>query len=248
MGTGTNIALDPVFIFGLGLGIQGAAMATIIGQAAPFVYVITHFGRGQSHVRIRARFLSPQPRLVLESMEIGSASFARVVAGSLMSIALNNTVTAYGSDMHLGLVGVIQRLMIFMLMPIFGLVQGLQPIVGYNHGGRDYFRLWRALLGIGAATAYMTLWFGAVQLFPGQLLSVFSSDSQLISEGTRIMRILMAVIRVIGFQIVVAASVFQALGRAGPALLLALVRRVFFLVPLILLLPLLWGLTGIWEA
>jgi len=248
VGAGTNIALDPVFIFGLGLGIQGAAIATIIGQAASFVYVITHFGRGKSHVRIRARFLRPQPGLALESMKIGSASFARVVAGSLMSIALNNSVTAYGSDMHLGLVGVMQRLMIFMLMPIFGLVQGLQPIVGYNYGGRDYCRLRRALLlGIGAATAYMTLWFGAVQLFPGQLLSIFSSDSQLISEGTRIMRILMAVIPVIGFQIV-AASVFQALGRAGPALLLALARRVFFLVPLILLLPLLWGLTGIWVA
>jgi len=248
VGAGTNIALDPILIFGLGLGIRGAAIATITGQAASFVYVITHFGRGKSHVRIRARFLRPRLRIALQSMKIGSASFARVVAGSLMSIALNNSVTAYGSDMHLGLVGVMQRIMIFMLMPLFGLVQGLQPIVGYNYGARSYCRLRRALLlAVGGATAYMTLCFAAVQLFPGGVLSIFSSDARLVSEGSGIMRILMAVIPVIGFQIV-AASVFQALGRAGPALLLALARRVFFLVPLILLLPLRWGLRGVWLA
>ena len=248
VGAGTNIALDPILIFGLGLGIRGAAIATITGQAASFVYVITHFGRGKSHVRIRARFLRPRLRIALQSMKIGSASFARVVAGSLMSIALNNSVTAYGSDMHLGMVGVMQRIMVFMLMPLFGLVQGLQPIVGFNYGARNYCRLRRALLlAVGGSTAYMTLCFAAVQLFPGEVLSVFSSDARLVSEGAGIMRILMAVIPVIGFQIV-AASVFQALGRAGPALLLALARRVFFLVPLILLLPLRWGLRGVWLA
>ena len=248
VGAGTNIVLDPIMIFGLGLGIRGAAIATITGQAASFVYVISHFGRGRSHVRIRARFLRPRPLIALQSMKIGSASFARVVAGSLMSIALNNSVTAYGSDMHLGLVGVLQRFMTFLLMPLFGLIQGLQPIVGYNYGAKNYCRLRSALkLGVAAATAWMLLCYALIMLFPGEILSIFSSDARLLREGVGIMRILNLVIPVIGFQIV-AASVFQALGRAGSALVLALARRVFFLVPLILLLPLWWGLTGVWIA
>jgi putative MATE family efflux protein len=248
VGAGTNIILDPIMIFGLGLGIRGAAIATITGQAASFVYVISHFGRGRSHVRIRARFLRPRPLIALQSMKIGSASFARVVGGSLMSIALNNSVTAYGSDMHLGLVGVLQRFMTFLLMPLFGLIQGLQPIVGYNYGAKNYCRLRGALkLGVTAATTWMLFCYILIMLFPGEILSIFSSDARLLREGVGIMRILNVVIPVIGFQIV-AASVFQALGRAGPALVLALARRVFFLVPLILLLPLIWGLRGIWIA
>lgn len=248
IGAGTNIALDPVMIFGLDMGIRGAAVATVIGQACSFLYLMRHFARGRSTLCIRACNLRPRLEIATKALRIGSASFARVSAGSLMAIAVNNTIMDYGEDVHLAVLGVAQRLLIFLLMPMFGLVQGLQPVVGYNYGARLYARVRRAMkLSLGAGVCYMLLWLVVLEVFPHRALSLFSSDRELLRVGAPILRILVITFPLIPFQ-VVGASFFQALGKALPALVLSASRRALFIVPLALLLPSFMGLRGVWFS
>ncbi|MBD3369361.1 MATE family efflux transporter [Candidatus Fermentibacteria bacterium] len=248
IGAGTNIALDPVMIFGLDMGIRGAAVATVIGQACSFLYLMRYFARGSSTLRIRASNLRPRLAIASRALRIGSASFARVSAGSLMAIAVNNTIMDYGENVHLAVLGVAQRLLIFLLMPMFGLVQGLQPVVGYNYGARLYARVRRAMkLSLGAGVCYMLLWLVVLEVFPHQALSLFSSDQELLKVGAPILRILVVTFPLIPFQ-VVGASFFQALGKALPALVLSASRRALFIVPLALLLPSFMGLRGVWFS
>ncbi len=250
IGAGTNIVLDPVFIFGLGLGIRGAAIATIIGQFCSFTYLMAHFVRGKNHVCIRREYIIPRISTVLQVLRIGSASFARVFAGSLLAIVMNNTIVRYGQDFHLALLGVVNRIVIFFLMPVFGLVQGLQPIVGYNYGAGSFTRVKSALkYSCLVATGIITLMFLILELFPGLVLRVFSRDTALIAAGTPIIRTLVAMTPLIGFQIV-AASMFQALGKAGKALFLSASRQILILIPLILILPGFFthALEGVWVA
>jgi putative MATE family efflux protein len=250
IGAGTNIILDPVFIFALGLGIRGAAIATVIGQACSFTYLMLHFGRRKNHVRIRREYILPGISTVLQVLRIGSASFARVFAGSLLAIVMNNAIVHFGQDLHLAVLGVVNRIVIFSLMPIFGLVQGLQPIIGYNYGARSFARVKSALkYSCLVATGIITFMFLILELFPTLVLKVFSRDATLIAAGAPILQTLVAMTPLIGFQIV-AASMFQALGKAWKALFLSTSRQVLLLIPLVLVLPGFFStaLDGVWIA
>jgi putative MATE family efflux protein len=248
IGAGTNIVLDPVMIFGLNMGIRGAAVATVIGQACSFTFLMAHFGRGRSTLRIRMGNLRPRLHIAARALRIGSASFARVSAGSLMAIAVNNTIMSLGENVHLAVLGVANRLLIFLLMPLFGLVQGLQPVVGYNYGAGMYARVRKAMkITLGVGVCYMLLWLVVLEVIPRTALSLFSSDQELLRVGTPILRILVATFPLIPFQ-VVGASFFQALGKALPALVLSASRRALFIVPLVLVLPAFMGLRGVWFS
>ena len=250
VGAGTNILLDPVFIFGLGMGIRGAAVATVIAQTCSFTYLMLHFARGKSHVRIRRRNFVPKLSTTTEVLRIGSASFARVFAGSLLAIVMNNAIMHFGQEMHLAVLGVVNRIVTFSMMPIFGLVQGLQPIVGYNYGSGAYGRV-RHALGYACivATAIVTAMFLVLETVPGLVLGIFSRDRALIADGAPILRTIVAMSPLVGFQLV-AASMFQALGKAGRALFISTSRQVLFLIPLVLLLPrhISPPLNGVWTA
>ncbi len=250
IGAGTNVALDPIFIFVFGMGIRGAAIATVIGRSCAFIWIIRYFATGRSHLKIHRRHLIPKLSSILEIFRIGSPSFARVSAASLLAIVINNTVMHYGTDVHLAVLGVTNRMMIFALMPLFGLVQGLQPAVGYNYGARLFGRVRKAVrLSIRAAIALTTFFFLIFELFPGFVLGLFSNDPILITEGRSVLRIMVAAMPLIGFQ-TIGAGVFQALGRAGTALLLSISRQILFLIPLAILLPriIMPSLTGVWIA
>ena len=250
IGAGVNIALDPIFIFALGMGIRGAAVATVIGRFCAFIWITRYFLTGRSHLRIRRKHIVPKFSSILEILRIGSPSFARVAAGSLMAIVLNNTVMHYGTEVHLAVIGVINRMLIFALMPLFGLVQGLQPAVGYNFGAGLHHRVTKAVkYSIGAATVLTTSFFIVFEFFPQFVLGVFSNDPLLILEGAPILRVIVAVMPLIGFQ-TIGAGVFQALGKAGTALVLSISRQILFLIPLTLLLPLAVrpALEGVWMA
>lgn len=248
IGAGTNIVLDPIMIFGLNMGIRGAAVATVIGQACSFTFLMTHFARGRSTLRIRMANLRPRLHVAAQALRIGSASFARVSAGSLMAIAVNNTIMSLGENVHLAVLGVANRLLIFLLMPLFGLVQGLQPVVGYNYGAGMYARVRRAMkITLGIGVCYMLLWLVVLEVIPRTALSLFSSDQELLRVGAPILRILVATFPLIPFQ-VVGASFFQALGKALPALVLSASRRALFIVPLVLVLPAFMGLRGVWFS
>lgn len=248
IGAVVNVVLDPIFIFGLDMGIRGAALATIIANFCTFAFLCRYFMSGRSMLKIRLGDLKPQLSLLPEVFMVGSASFFQMIAGNLMAIPINWTIIHYGADIHLAIIGVANRAMMFFFMPIFGLTQGLQPIIGFNYGARNFDRVREAvrkaaLFGTALSVgAFAILMFGATQV-----LSLFSSDGELVREGAGIVRILVIFLPFVGFQMV-GGTLFQALGKARPALILTLLRQVIVLIPLIVILPRIWGLTGLWCA
>ncbi|MEN8208174.1 MAG: MATE family efflux transporter [Candidatus Fermentibacteria bacterium] len=249
-GAGINIILDPVFIFGLNMGIRGAAIATVIGQLSAFTWITSYFLRGRSHLKFDWKHLIPGLTQSFKVLRIGSPSFARIVSGSIMAIAVNNSIMHYGHEIHLAVLGVTNRMLMFALMPLFGLIQGLQPVVGYNYGAGSFNRVKKALkYAVVSATALSGAYWVLFQLAPGFMLSLFSSDEELIRSGAGILRVLVLMMPVIGFQII-GAGTFQVLGKAGISFILSISRQIFFLIPLMLLLPHLISppLSGVWAA
>lgn len=248
IGALANIALDPIFIFGLGMGIRGAAVATVIAQGCSCVFLCGYFWSGKSMLHIRLADLQPDFRRLPEVFIIGSPSLVRVAGGNLVAIVLNHSVVYYGGDMYLAIFGVCHRILIFTIMPIIGLVQGMQPIVGFNYGAQNMNRVRETVIKASlAATVISSLAFLILESFPRPIFSFFNKDTSLIREGAATIRVIVMLLPFVGFHIV-GASLFQAIGKAVPALFLSMSRQVFFLVPLMLILPLRFKLAGVWAS
>lgn len=245
-----NIILDPIFIFIFKLGIKGAALATIISQFISFLYILTYLYSGKSSLKIKLHHLKPKINIIKEIFAVGSAAFSRQVSGSIVAIVVNNSLRVFGGDIALIIVGMLQRITMFMFMPLFGVIQGMQPIVGFNYGAKKYDRLKEAVkLSLITATALATFSWLIVELFPAAIISIFTTDTEIITKGSLVIRIAVSMIPFIGIQIV-AAGLFQSLGKAVPSLVLSLLRQVLLFIPLVIILPRVWGLRimGIWIA
>lgn len=248
IGAVVNLVLDPVFIFGLNMGIRGAAIATVIANVCTFVYLVLYFTSGTSMLRIGLRDLIPNWRVLPEVFQVGASSFFQMVAGSLMSIPVNHAILIYGADIHLAVLGVGNRAMMFFFMPIFGLVQGLQPIIGFNYGAHSYARVLEATRKAALyATVLSTVAFLVLMIGTRPVLRMFSTDPALIAEGIPIIRVVILAMPFIGFQMV-GTALFQSLGKPVPALVLALARQALLLLPLVLILPATLGIKGLWAA
>ena len=249
LGAVTNTILDPIFIFLFDWGVAGAAWATIISQAVTAAWVLAYFLRNQSHLRIRVRNLKLKLTVVREITAIGSAPFLMQMAASVIGIILNNSLVRYGGDLAISAMGIVNSLSMLFLMPIFGINQGSQPIIGYNYGAEKYDRVKKALkLAIAAATSVVIVGFAIVQLFPESLVLLFSrKDPELIALASRAMRIFLIMLPIIGFQIV-SANYFQAVGKPRQAMILSLSRQVLLLIPALLILPRYFGLNGVFYA
>lgn len=248
IGAGLNIVLDPIFIFVFDMGIRGAALATVIAQAISFLYTVLFYVRGKSSLGLTIRDLVPQAALAREIVALGAPAFVRQFAASFFIIFTNTALVTYGSDLHVSAFGVIYRVLIFALMPLFGIAQGFQPIVGFNYGARNLSRVRESVKVTNIVTvAVSTVSFVVVMLFPAAVFSVFTADAELIAIGSDAIRIMMLAVPLIGSQIA-GAVFFQAIGRAVPALILSLSRQVLLLIPLILILPPIFGLAGVWTA
>ena len=248
LGAVTNCLLAPLFIFGFHMGVRGAAIATVLANVAVFTYIASYFLRGKSMLRIRRADLFPDFSFYPEMFGIGISSFTRMAAGSVLAIILNKSINYYGTDAHLAILGVINRVMLFFVMPMFGLIQGLQPIAGFNYGARNIPRVKEAIwLASKYATIMALFAFIMLMTFPQVIFRMFNLEPADIQQGATIMRVVILALPLIGFQIV-GASVFQALGRAWPALFLSMARQLILLGPLLLLFPLLFGLMGLWVA
>jgi len=245
-----NIILDPIFIFIFKLGIKGAALATIISQFISFLYILTYLYSGKSSLKIKLHHLKPKISIIKEIFAVGSAAFSRQVSASIVAIVVNNSLRVFGGDIALIIVGMLQRITMFMFMPLFGVIQGMQPIVGFNYGAKKYDRLKEAVkLSLITATALATFSWLIVELFPAAIISIFTVDTEIITKGSIVIRIAVSMIPFIGIQIV-AAGLFQSLGKAVPSLVLSLLRQVLLFIPLVIILPRVWGLgiMGIWIA
>lgn len=243
-----NVILDPIFIFALKMGMQGAALATIIAQASAAVFMAYYFFSGRSSLSIGLHHLIPNLSILKETLTIGSAAFVRQTAGSLTFMVVNHMLGNYGGDVAVAIYGVVNRLAMIMLMPMMGIVQGMQPIVGFNYGAGSMTRVNETVkLALKYSTYISAGAFLIMMIFPAYLIRVFSTDTELIIGGTAAMRIMFAAAFLIGAQMI-AGGFYQALGKARQALILSMARQILFLIPLVLILPILWTLNGVWLA
>jgi len=245
-----NMFLDPIFIFIFKMGIKGAALATIISQFISFTYILKYLFSGKSSLKIKLHHLKPKTHIIIEIFTVGFATFTRQVTQSIVAIIVNNSLRIFGGDIALIIVGILHRITMFLFMPLFGIIQGMQPIVGFNYGAKKFDRVREALkLSLLAATTIATLGWLMAELFPFLILSIFTGNKEVIEIGTPVIRIVISMVPVIGIQIV-GAALFQSLGKAIPSLILSLLRQVLLFIPLIIILPrvLGLGLLGIWVA
>ena len=243
-----NIALDPLFIYVFHMGIQGAALATVLAQATTVMYLLYYFAKGRSSLRVQPRHFRLSMSIVKEATAVGSGSGLRSAASVFTMILLNRSLAPYGGDMAIATFGVINRIIMFLFLPMFGIIQGMMPIVGYNYGAGNHERVRHVIRLSNIVTTIMSVGTSLLLVaIPALSLRIFIRDPEVIAMGTPALRIVILGFSTVGFQ-VVASGMYQALGRAIPALVLALLRQVILLTPLILLLPRFFGLTGIWIA
>ncbi len=245
---GLNILLNPLFIFVFHLGIGGSALATVISQGVSAVWVMAYFFSKKSLLKLRYQNLALDKNIVSSIFKIGLSPFLMQIAASVVTVLFNFSLLKYGGELAVASIGVINRIAMLMLMPIFGISQGLQPIIGYNYGAKNYDRVKKALkLAIYAGSILSFIGFLLTQIFDTFIISLFTANPELINIGSHGMRIQLCMISVIGFQII-GANYFQAVGKAGYAIVLSLSRQVIILIPLILILPDVLGLNGAWMA
>lgn len=248
IGAVLNIILDPIFIFALKMGVKGAALATVIAQFIAVIYVIIKLKNGSKTLAISFHHLKPDFKILSEIIAIGMSSFLRNIAGSLIFALINNKLGYYGGDIAIAAYGIFQRMLRFLFMPLFGIAQGLQPIVGYNYGANRMDKIKEAnQTAIISATVLATIGFIVIQLFSRTLFSVFTTDQELIEVGSKASKMLVILIPLVGFQ-VVGTTIFQALGKALPSIFLSLSREILFLIPVVIFLPSYIGIKGIWLA
>lgn len=245
---GVNMVLDPLFIFGFGWGIAGAAWATVAAQALVVVWLANYIFSGRSALKLKAEHLVPRADIVRQIVLVGASEFARLTAGGVSATLVIQSLSYFGSPYAVAAYGVISRVLSVFFMPMMGISQGLQPILGYNYGAGNWSRAHRAVrLSVTAATIVSTAGFLVLTLFPGLVFRLFTADLELLSIGSRSLRMMTLGFVFIGFQ-VIGSTLFQALGKAGPALFLSMSRQVLLFLPLVILLPRLLGLPGVWLA
>ncbi|MCA0985096.1 MATE family efflux transporter [Halobacillus yeomjeoni] len=243
-----NIILDPIFIFGLDMGVLGASVATVISQATVSVVVLVYFLKGKSTLTIYSAYLKPKVIVLKEILTIGMPAFIRQVSGSGMMIAINVMLIKFGGEFEVGVFGIVHKLAMFTIMPMIGVLQGMQPIIGYNYGANQFGRLRETIvLGMKVVTLISAGIFILMMTIPESLVHIFSGDEKTIETGAYAIRIMFAASILIGAQ-VVSGGLYQAVGMAKPALILSMARQVLFLIPLVLTLPYFIGVTGVWLA
>lgn len=246
IGTFLNVILAPLFIFVFHWGMRGAALATVLAQAVSFLWIMLYFVTGNSTLKIRRENLRLNLPLVGQILAIGTAPFFLQLAQCLLTAILNNSLEAYGGDIAVSGWGIVNSLMTLILMPIIGISQGAQPIIGYNYGARHYARIKAALkYAIMGATAIGVLGWIVTRLFPTQLIAIFdSSDPTLITFGSHALIIALLFMPVVGLQ-VIGSNYFQAIGKPKQSMVLSLSRQVLFLIPAVLILPHFFQMNGV---
>ena len=248
IGCGTNIILDYVFIFIFNLGVKGAALATIIAQAIRFFIILYYYTIGNSNLKLKVENFKLKKHLVTMTFAIGIAPFATQIANSLVQVIANNALKTYGSDLAIGAMTVISSLNIVFMMPIFGINQGCQPIIGFNYGAKKYKRAKETFkYATMAACVICIIGFTIIQSFPTQIISLFNNDPKLTNLAMRGIRIYLLMMPIVGINIV-ATSYYQSIGKAKVSMFVSLLRQVILLIPFTIILPKFIGLDGVWAA
>lgn len=244
----TNIILDPILIIWMDMGLEGAAIATTASYYAAALYTLFFFLFGDSELTAFWKYLRLRLAIVREIFSIGFVTLARQGAVSLLTIVLNNALFQYGSELSVAIYGVINRVMMFANFPVLGVTQGFLPIAGYNYGAEHWQRVKDTIrIALVAGSGIALIIFCGVMFFSESLVSLFTQDPELLRQGPRALRFVFLATPLITAQLI-GSAYFQAVGKPIPALFLTLTKQGFFLVPLVLTLPMFFGLDGIWYA
>ncbi len=248
---GINLLLAPLFIFVLGWGIQGAALATVAAQFIMLLWQIRLFSDKSNFIHLDRGILRPKKRIIRESLVIGLPQFLVNLCACLVAVIVTRSMAQYGGDIGVGAFGISNRLVMFVVFVVIGLNQGMQPIAGFNFGAQRYDRLVAVLkLTILFATLITTLGFVVGTFLSVPCVSLFAKDSpHLIEEAAHGLRIIVLFFPFIGMQIV-STAFFQSIGHAGKSIFLSLTRQLIFLLPALLILPHFFerSIDGVWYA
>ena len=243
-----NSLLDPLFIYTFDLGIRGAAIATILSQTVALVWQIRLFSDKSQLLHLKRGIYKLANTIVKNILGIGISPFAMNATACLVAIFVNQRLLEYGGDLAVGAYGIANRVGFIFIMINFGVNQGMQPIAGYNYGAQNYDRLMRVLkLAMIAGTCITTSGFLVAEFIPHICVGLFTSDTELTELSVNGLRIMMAAMPIVGYQMIV-TNFFQSIGKAKISIFLSLSRQLLFLVPLIGVLPLFFGVNGVWVA
>ncbi|MDR1180835.1 MAG: MATE family efflux transporter [Bacteroidales bacterium] len=243
-----NLILAPVFIFYFHWGIKGAAWATVISQVIGSIVVVIHYFNRNNTLYFRKGFFKLHLSVVSRIFEMGMSSFLINLCASIVVVILNYSLKKYGGDLAIGAYGIINSILGLVVMIIFGFNMGMQPIVGYNYGAKNYNRVFQTLrYALVIGTIISTSGFLLGEIFPWYMARAFTNDGTLINITVEGMRIVMILFPLIGSQIV-ASSFFQAIGKPWVSIFLSISRQVLFLIPALCVFPYIWKLQGVWMA
>ena len=244
----SNSILDPIMIFGLGMGIRGAAIATVTCQIMALCYTLWYFMDKKKFLHLPKGIFAFNWRVAKDSLTIGMGPFLMNAASCIVALFINQQLKKYGGDLAIGAYGIVNRLSFLFIMVNVGLNQGMQPIAGYNFGARQYSRVKEVyLLTVKIATLVSIFGFIISEAIPGVAVSIFTNDPELKMIATRGLRLMNIVFPLVGFQMIT-TNLFQCLGMVNKSILLSLSRQLLFLVPCIYILPVWFGVKGVWFS
>jgi putative MATE family efflux protein len=248
IGALVNIALDALFIIAFDMGIFGAALATVIAQIISIIYYLHYYFSGKSLLKIHTGDLVPDWKILKRIFAIGVSAFAMSLTVSLSAVLVNRTLLVYGGDIAISAYGIINRIIMFAIMPGIVIGQGLQPILGFNYGAGRYDRGLRVIkIGLISASVLSVVVYVILYFFPEPFIRIFTTENELIISGEYAARRVFAALFLVGFGIT-SSIIFQSLGKAVESFITTISRPVLFLIPLLLILPGFLQLEGVWLA
>lgn len=247
IGCGLNILLDPLFIFTLNMGIKGAAIATVISNIFVAFLQIRHFLKDNSNIKLKLKNLKLKKNILLGIASIGIAPFIMQMSNSIVVIFINKNLNIYGGDIAIAAYGIINSISVLMYMPVIGIYQGSQPILGYNYGAKNFKRVRETYrLSLLVAVSISTMGFILATLFPHILISPFiNDDKELFDLTTNACIIFFSMTFFMGFHMI-GSSYFQTVGKAKITTAINIIRQFFLMLPLLYFLPKYYGINGVW--
>lgn len=250
IGAAINIIIDPIFIFTFGMGVRGAAIATVISQIASTVWILYYFTKGKSNIKIRRHSMKLDKVIILSIFSIGMSPFVMQLANSMVQVLANNSLKMYGGDLAIGAMTIVSSVSMIFMQPLFGMNQGSQPIIGFNYGAKKYDRVKETVkYAVTIGTIIVTIGWVVIQTSPDLLIRIFNNDPELAGMARSGLKVFLFMLPVLGFQ-VISSSFYLAIGQAKISMFLSLLRQVLLLIPCLIILPKVGGLglMGVWLA
>ncbi len=243
-----NLILDPIFIFGFNMGIKGAAIGTVICQFVVFAWSTYYFTLGSSSLKLKLNNIKLKSTILKSIIFIALTPFFMELASGSIHLVTNRILRVYGGDLAIGAMTTVTSICLLFLMPVFGVSQGMQTIIAYNYGAKQYKRAKKTLsIAIVAATVMLSLGFIIIRVFPQQLIGIFTNDKKLLELAINGLSIYSFTLPIIGISIL-GTVYFQSIGSAKLSMVLGLLRQVIILIPVIIIVPKIFGLNGVWMS